>query len=364
MKNVIKIVFVIIATLVGAGFASGKEIFSFFFIYGKEGIIGIFISSIIISLVIYKTFKVCAENEINTYQEFCNYIGNFKNSRKFKYANDSKILKVKFEETKFSSLLNNIVNIFLLITFYIMISGFSSFLKQEFNINEIIGSMLIIGLCYLIFLNNIKGLIQVSNYLIPVLIAFLICISVKNINVIQNYNNIFSMVDIQKNRGIIKSILYACYNCLILIPVLVPLRNLIKNNKRIILISIISCILIIVLSFAIYNLLLQGNKQIFYLEMPIIEIVKKYGDFYKYSYIIMIGISIFTTAISAGCGFLNNSSKNEKRFKKNLVIVCFFGIFLSQISFSVLVNLLYPILGVIGIFEVILLFFTRRPCKK
>ena len=35
MKNIVKIVFVIIATLVGAGFASGKEIFSFFFSYGK-----------------------------------------------------------------------------------------------------------------------------------------------------------------------------------------------------------------------------------------------------------------------------------------------------------------------------------------
>ena len=35
MKNIIKIVFVIIGTLVGAGFASGKEIYSFFFIYGK-----------------------------------------------------------------------------------------------------------------------------------------------------------------------------------------------------------------------------------------------------------------------------------------------------------------------------------------
>ena len=43
MKNILKIVFVIIATLIGAGFASGKEIYSFFFIYGIKGILGIFI---------------------------------------------------------------------------------------------------------------------------------------------------------------------------------------------------------------------------------------------------------------------------------------------------------------------------------
>lgn len=33
MKNVLKIVLVIIGTMVGAGFASGKEIYSFFFVY-------------------------------------------------------------------------------------------------------------------------------------------------------------------------------------------------------------------------------------------------------------------------------------------------------------------------------------------
>ncbi|MCF0125060.1 MAG: hypothetical protein HUJ68_04775, partial [Clostridia bacterium] len=55
MKNVLKIVFVIIGTLIGAGFASGQEMYIFFFSYGKKGLIGIIISSIIIGMVIYKT---------------------------------------------------------------------------------------------------------------------------------------------------------------------------------------------------------------------------------------------------------------------------------------------------------------------
>ena len=36
MKNVLKIVFVIIGTLIGAGFASGQEMYIFFFSYGLE----------------------------------------------------------------------------------------------------------------------------------------------------------------------------------------------------------------------------------------------------------------------------------------------------------------------------------------
>lgn len=57
MKSVLKVVFVIIGTIIGAGFASGKEIYLFFVIYGKNGMIGILISSILIGLVIYKVFR-------------------------------------------------------------------------------------------------------------------------------------------------------------------------------------------------------------------------------------------------------------------------------------------------------------------
>ena len=55
MKNILKIVFVIIGTMIGAGFASGKEIYLFFFSYGLEGTIGLIISSIITGITIYKT---------------------------------------------------------------------------------------------------------------------------------------------------------------------------------------------------------------------------------------------------------------------------------------------------------------------
>ena len=111
VKNITKIVLVIIATLVGAGFASGKEIYSFFFIYQKFGIIGICISSTIISLTIYKVFKICLNSNVNTYKEFCEYIG---------ICCGNKLLHDKYnKKTKIPEVLNNIVNIFLIITFYV-----------------------------------------------------------------------------------------------------------------------------------------------------------------------------------------------------------------------------------------------------
>ena len=48
MKEIISIVLVIIGALVGAGFASGQEIYSFFYLYGINGLFGIIIMCILI----------------------------------------------------------------------------------------------------------------------------------------------------------------------------------------------------------------------------------------------------------------------------------------------------------------------------
>ena len=65
----LKTIFVIIGTIIGAGFASGQEIYSFFNIYGENGLIGILLSCVIIGIVIYKVLTLSNEKSISTYQE-------------------------------------------------------------------------------------------------------------------------------------------------------------------------------------------------------------------------------------------------------------------------------------------------------
>ena len=62
MKNVLKVVFVIIGTIIGAGFASGKEIYLFFYKYGTLGILGIIISGGLTGFIIYKTLTSVNQN--------------------------------------------------------------------------------------------------------------------------------------------------------------------------------------------------------------------------------------------------------------------------------------------------------------
>ena len=58
MKNILNVVFVIIGTLIGAGFASGQEINLFFFSNGEHGIYGIIISSLLMGIIIFIILKL------------------------------------------------------------------------------------------------------------------------------------------------------------------------------------------------------------------------------------------------------------------------------------------------------------------
>ena len=54
MKNSLKVVLVIIGTLIGAGFASGKREYIFFNQYGSLGVLGVVLSGFLFLLLYIK----------------------------------------------------------------------------------------------------------------------------------------------------------------------------------------------------------------------------------------------------------------------------------------------------------------------
>ncbi len=161
MRNILKVVFVIIGTMIGAGFASGQEVYLFFFSYGIEGLIGLLISGLIIGLVIYKTFIIVNKYGISTYKEFLDIL-------------------IK-KDGKIKPIINTIINIFILITFFIMIAGFGAYFEQELGINSLIGSGILSIIVFAIFMTSVKGVVKANELLVPILIGFLVIIGVINL---------------------------------------------------------------------------------------------------------------------------------------------------------------------------------------
>jgi len=338
MANILKIVFVIIGGFIGAGFASGQEIYLFFFSYGFLGIPSLIFASFLFELVLFKALEIIQENDINTYTEFLEKI--FKPKSKNKYLNINYIINI-------------IINIFMTISFFIMIAGFGAYFYQEFGINKLIGSSILAILCFFVFLSNVKGLLKVSQVIVPLLIIFIFTLGIINIGDIDITNNI-NFINKENIIGcFISGILYISYNLILLIPMLITIRKYIKDNKSIIAISTICGGIIFILSVLVYFLLLKINIDMLKIEMPVIYAVSKYYNNFKNIYGFVILGAIFTTAISEGMSFLQNISKNKKSYTQFAIILCITSVIISNFGFSSLVKLLYPIFGVLGLVEVV-----------
>ncbi len=345
MKNILKMVFVIIGALIGAGFASGQEMYTFFYSYGIKGLYGIIICSLLLGIIIYKVFNIINKNKIDTYHDLLEiFTKNKKPNRQY---------------FNFAFITSTVINIFLCITFFIMIAGFGAYFEQELKINSIIGCGILALLCFIIFMTNVEGVIKVNELLIPILILFIVIIGVVNLNFINIENSKDLIIQTKFDSWILSSIIYCSYNSILLIPVLITLKNLIKNSKEIKIVSALIGIIVFVLCLIIYSLLINVDIDISTIEMPVVYVITKFYPIFRNIYGFIILASIFTTSISIGISFLQNITQNKKSYTQVATIMCITSLVVSKIGFSNLVKLLYPIFGYLGLIQIALILKQR-----
>ncbi len=333
-KQILKITLVIIGALIGAGFASGQEIYLFFFSYGLKGMLGIVISSILFGLVIYKVFMIIIEYNIQNYKQFLETI----------IGTNTKLKK------RVIDVINIVVNAFILATFFIMIAGFGTYLSEKFHIPQILGSSILAVLCIMILSKEVKGLLKLSEAIVPALMLFILiigCITIRNTNIL----NLKDYLITKQSNWFISSIIYTSYNMILIIPILISLKNVI-TKKGVTSIAILVGIITNILAICVY-VTMVGITNIESLEMPISYAISTKFPYLQIVYGIMILSSILTTAISLGTGFIQNLQTSQKTRRKVLIAICGVSIPISTIGFSNLIQGLYPVFGYIGLLQIL-----------
>ena len=322
------LVFSIIGTLIGAGFASGQEMYLFFYRYGVNGILGLVLCSSLMAGVIYKTFIIIHDKQIHSYKDFLNTI---------------------FGSERLSFISNIIVNAFLLVTFYIMISGFGAYFEQRFQISSVIGASIFSFLCFFVLVKDIEGVKKVNSIIVPILIVVIFIIGILSIKRL----DVTNLVN-EKNsfKWILQAIVYCSYNMILVIPVLVSFGKYISSKKQIVIVSILSGVIVFVLAISIFSVLTSVTADYSKIEMPAVYAIDKNFSWISGIYGSVILLSIFSTAISIGISFLKNITKDRNSFPQIVAIMCISGVIISNFGFSNLVKSLFPIFGYLGIIQI------------
>lgn len=343
IKSILKIAFVYIGTVMGAGFASGQEMLVFFAVHDKQGIYGIILTSLLFFVIGWIVLRLILEFQYTSYKDFISDITG----------------------EKIATIFEAIVIIFMFTCFSAMIAGCGALLKQKLEIPYIVGCLALSIICYFTFLYGTKGIVIINSFLAPVIIIgfFVLVIYIWFFN--QVSTSATSSIVLQ-NNWVKSSVLYISYNIITAIVILITLHKYVTNKKIAFFSSLISGSFFGVVGVSIVIISIINYSQISSIEIPMVYLVSKYAIKLDQIYIIVLLAAIVTTAVSNGHGILEKYRKNNLNKKKYSIILIISGFIFAQLGFSGLVSNVYPLFGYIGLFEIlviIIFFIKKRICK-
>ncbi len=309
----------IVGTVIGAGFCSGREIVSFF---------GSGVSVAVAPVCGVCMFFICV---------LFLSIGSRINEKSFDKVNA--VLLGKF---------HTVADIFLLVNNLIvlsaMIAGLNSLLKPvcDFPVWGIAAA----ALCCVIACKGAKGMLDCNFIVVPVIIISLIAVC----SVALGTGIMDTSLGVFRARIFPIGIIYVSMNMMLASTVLTTLGKL--SRKQILWGSFLAAFfLTVLLTLIITALNCTGNYDA---EMPILEIAETSGKWLYVVLSIVIGISIFTTMLTASGGLIGymHGKMGGKFFDSSIVVIA--GTVLSFLGFTRVVTVFYPVVGILGLIYIIM----------
>lgn len=327
----ISFIFLCLGAIVGAGFSSGKEIIVFFTQGGKLS----FLIIIIISICLYHILK----SLINFGQNISTH--NISDINKFLFKKSYKFFNVFI-----------LFGLFIFIT--AMISGLNSLnsiILPKFNFPLL--TILSILFSIFIVLNGYKAIKYINNILMPIVLTFVIVLSLFNI-----FNTSHSSV-ISFEHNFLKylclGICYVSYNIVFSSSLIIKnSRNFskkqIKTNSLFLSLSL--GLLLLVINFSMIKL----SANCYYSDLPMLNIAFNINNAVGYMFAFVLWFSILTSLISS-LYMLINAFKLNKLISSCLFLSLAFAF--SSFGFNFVLSFCYPLQGAVGIVLIVKIMFVN-----
>lgn len=309
-----------IGALIGAGFASGQEILTFFVSYGKWGFAGIVLVSVI-------------------FGAFAWYITDMAQRRScFDYVQLTKDMA----GNRVSKALTGVTLAFSLGVYIVMMACFGELANALFGLNKSAGAAIMSISCALVLTARQKNVLRFNGALGLFTVAGIIIVTFYMLAAREQ------QTFMNAARSIAESSAYAGYNIIGVGVILCRSARSFKSRKEAALTGILSGIMMFVMMSGVFVLLSMYNNRIALGELPMLTMAMRYGRGITVIYSLMLVGALVTTALADGVTVIEMSSKYIGK-KLCIAIMCVLGFISANAGFSRLIGSVYRILGYAGI---------------
>ncbi|ASN03806.1 YkvI family membrane protein [Virgibacillus necropolis] len=317
----LKWMFLIIGTTIGAGYASGRELWQFF---GHESGLAIALFAILFSISCIVIMQVGYQKQSKDYLP---------------------VLRVIVGE-RLTKIYDVMIFLYLFTTTVVMLAG-SGATGQAFYFSYWWGVGFIAIMLVLLFVRGVNGLLTINQFILPILLVGLLAILL--LFTFDQKLALFSHWHEQRNWT--AAFPFTALNVLPLIAVLGAIGNKIQSRKEIVIAGIGSGLILGVISYIYNNSLIQIAEEILVYEIPLFAILKHYSFVVLVFMSIMLWFAIFTTAAS---GILGLITRIQSYWHVPLWVIALFAIIVmipfTTFGFSTLISYIYPIYGILNLY--------------
>lgn len=321
LKDSFKWMFLIIGTMIGAGYASGRELWQFF---GDESGLAIILFAIFFTISCLVIMSVSYKQKSTDYLPVLRFIIG------------GKLVKVY----------DIMIFLYLYTTTVVMIAG-SGATIQAHNFPYWFGVLLIVLILILLFMRDINALLSINQYIVPLLIIGLLYVL---ISFIWKQNvSLFGYLDHQRNWA--AAFPFTALNILPLVAVMGAIGHKIKSKYEIWIACIGSGLILGAVSFLYNSSLLEIADELLIYEIPLFAILNNYPFKMFILMSILLWFAIFTTAAS---GILGIVTRIQHFFKIPLWLLVTLTLVtmipLTAFGFSTLIHYIYPVYGILNLY--------------
>ncbi|MCA1029448.1 hypothetical protein LCL95_00220 [Bacillus timonensis] len=327
---------VYVGTVVGAGFATGKEIVEFFTQYGIYGLLGILLSGYLFIWIGTKMMMISRQIGAASYKEFNDYL--------------------------FGKKIGSVVNVLMLVVLLgvtsVMLSGAGAVFQEQLRWHHEIGILFTIGLTIFVMMFGVKGLFSVNIVVVPIMVTFSIILAGKAIaagglNIQLDVDKMFEF------KWIVSPFTYTAFNLAMAQAVLVPLANEVNDEKVVKWGGILGGAILTAILIA-NHFTLSAVPNVVQYEIPMAEAMKLFLYSFHWFYILVIYGEIFTSVIGDIFG-LQRQLHIMLRVKNTTITVGILAIAygISQFGYGSLISFLYPLFGYVSLALLFLLIVKK-----
>lgn len=243
-----------------------------------------------------------------------------------------------------------------------MLSGAGAVFQEQLGLPYQMGILVTLIFCYIVVLKGLNGIFAINSYIVPLMILFGLFVAASIIS--QHPHELIGQVlptQLPENMSwAVSPFAYAAFNLMTAQVVLVPLGKEIRDEHILKWGGFWGGLALTFILLAIH-LSLSFFPETFRYDIPA-EIIRHFGMVIHILYVFVIYGEIFNTVV----GNIFGVSRQLKTvfglsFRTNVWIILFVIFIISQAGYGMLLSVLYPLFGYMGLLFLFFLLFKKTP---